>query len=294
MYRLGIDMGGTKIEGVVLDAEGHEHFRHRIPTQADQGYDRVLDNVAAVHDHLVEQIQQAPRTVGVGIPGNVSVRTGLVKNSNATCTNGRPMKSDLEDRFGHRIAFANDANCFAMAEAVLGAGHGRDLVFGIILGTGCGGGIIYHGEVIEGLQNIAGEWGHMTIDPNGPECHCGSRGCVERYISGSGITERFKEQYGEELSFPQIVQAYEEGRTEIEPFMASFFDNFGRAIANLITVLDPDVIVLGGGVSNYDPIYTHGVAEVAKHIVSDSLETPIRKHGIGDSAGVIGAALIGV
>ena len=294
MYRLGIDMGGTKIEGVVLDAEGTEHFRHRIATEADRGYECILDNIAAVHDHLVAQINGQPHTVGIGIPGNVSVRTGLVKNSNATCTIGKPMKEDLEARFGRRIGFANDANCFAMAEAMFGAGHGKEFVFGVILGTGCGGGIVYHGHVIEGLQNIAGEWGHMTIDPNGPECYCGSRGCVERYISGSGLEERFEEQFSEKLGFADIVQTYQQGCKDLEPFMEAFFDNFGRAVANLITVLDPDAIVIGGGVSNFDEIYTRGVAEVAKHIVSDSLETPIRKHGIGDSAGVIGAALIGV
>ncbi len=294
MYRVGLDMGGTKIEGVILDEHGAEQCRHRIATEADRGYEQVLDNLQAVHDHLGKQIEAAPHTVGLGIPGNVSVKTGLVKNSNTRCTVGRPMKEDLEARLGRSIGFANDANCFAMAEAILGAGRGRDLVFGVILGTGCGGGIVHKGQVIEGLQNIAGEWGHMTIDPHGPACACGHHGCVERYISGTGVSELFEENYGEKLSFLDIVQAYHRDRPELEPFMEFFFDSFGRAIANLITVLDPDVIVVGGGVSNYEPIYTRGVERVAEHIVSDSLETPILKHEIGDSAGVIGAALIGV
>ena len=180
-----------------------------------------------------------------------------------------------------------------MAEALHGAGKGHNLVFGIIMGTGCGGGIVYQGEVFTGPQSIAGEWGHMSIDPNGPLCYCGHRGCVETYISGAGAEARYAEKYGEKKSFAELTQAYHRGDPKATEFMRTFFRHFGRSLANLIDILDPDIVVLGGGLSNFDALYTAGVAEVAKQVFSDSLETPIVKNKLGDSAGVIGAALVG-
>ena len=217
-----------------------------------------------------------------------------MKNSNTVCLNGRPVKVELAKLLGRKIAIQNDANCFAMAEALHGAGRGKKLVFGVIMGTGCGGGIVHNGEVITGPQGIAGEWGHMSINPDGPLCYCGQRGCVETYISGGGLQARYAEQFGGEKSFKEITEDYHAGGAQAVEFMKIFFRYFGRALANLIDVLDPDVIVLGGGVSKFDALYMEGVAEVAKFVFNDSLQTPIVKHQLGDSAGVIGAALIGI
>lgn len=294
MFRIGIDLGGTKIEGIVLDENGLELARKRIPTRQEKGYDHILNQIKGLHDVLAEGMGGQDHTFGIGTPGAISPRTGLLKNSNTVCMNGRPVKSDLEALLGRSIRIQNDANCFAMAEALLGAGRGMDLVFGVIMGTGCGGGIVYKGEVFTGNQAIAGEWGHMSIDPNGPECFCGQRGCVETFISGGGLEMRYAERYGEARSFPEIVKDYYEGKERAAEFMRIFFRHFGRSLANLIDVLDPDLVVLGGGVSNFDALYTEGVAEVARQVFSDSLETPIVKHRIGDSAGVVGAALIGI
>jgi fructokinase len=293
-YRIGIDLGGTKIEGIVLDAQGKEFFRKRVETQQEKGYAHILSRIKGLYDELVAGIQGAPHTFGIGTPGAVSPRTGFLKNSNTLCMNGQPLKPELERILGRKVEMQNDANCFAMAEALFGAGKGRKLVFGVIMGTGCGGGIVHKGEVITGPQGIAGEWGHMSIAPDGPLCYCGQRGCVETYISGGGLEARYAEQFGKKKPFKEIAKDYYAGDAKAVEFMKIFFRDFGRSLANLIDVLDPDVVVLGGGVSNFDALYTEGVAEVAKYVFSDRLETPIVKHQLGDSAGVIGAALIGV
>ena len=294
VFRIGIDLGGTKIEGVVLDASGQELFRKRVETRQENGYDHILARLQGLYDELIVDIRGAPHTFGMGTPGAISPRTGLLKNSNTVCLNGRPLKVDLERRLGRKIEIQNDANCFAMAEALHGAGRGKKLVFGVILGTGCGGGIVHNGEVITGPQAIAGEWGHMSLNPGGPLCYCGQRGCVETYISGGGLEARHAEQFGGKRSFKEIVQDYHAGNPRALEFMKVFFRHFGRSLANLVDVLDPDVVVLGGGVSNFDALYTEGIAEVGRYVFSDSLATPILKHQLGDSAGVIGAALIGV
>jgi len=294
MHRIGIDLGGTKIEGIVMDPHGKEVFRKRIPTEKEKGYEHILDNIVDLYRDLSNSIGGKAHTLGMGTPGAISPRTGLLKNSNTVCMIGRPVKTDLEKRLGRKIEIQNDANCFAMAEALFGAGKGKNLVFGVIMGTGCGGGIVYKGEVITGPQAIAGEWGHMSIDPDGPVCYCGQRGCVEVYISGGGLENRYAEAYGERKPLPVIEKEYYAGDPRAKEFMAVFFRNFGRAVANLIDILDPDIVVLGGGVSKFDAIYTEGVEQVRRFVFSDSLETPIVKHQVGDSAGVIGAALIGI
>jgi len=291
---MGIDLGGTKIEGIILDRNGAEIFRKRIPTEQRHGYAHILNRTAGLYAELAGHIQGAPHTVGIGTPGAISRRTGLLKNSNTVCLNGQPIKADLEKLLGRGIGIQNDANCFAMAEALHGAGKGRNLVFGVIMGTGCGGGIVYKGEVITGPQSIAGEWGHTSIDPNGPLCYCGQRGCVETYISGGGAEARYAERYGEKKSFVEIGTAWERGEPRAAEFMKTFFRHFGRALANLIDILDPDMVVIGGGVSKFKGLYREGVAEVAKQVFSDALETPIVENQLGDSAGVIGAALVGL
>jgi len=294
MFRIGMDLGGTKIEGIVLDAHGKELFRKRIATERELGYRHILNRVKGLHDELVTHIKNQPHTFGIGAPGVVSPRTGLMKNSNTVCMIGQPVKTDLENLLGRKIEIQNDANCFAMAEALLGAGKGKKLVFGVIMGTGCGGAIVHHGEVITGPQGIAGEWGHMSIDPHGPKCYCGQRGCVETLISGGGLEARYAEQFGIKKSLREIEKEYYAGEPDAVVFMKVFFRHFGRAMANLIDILDPDMVVLGGGVSKFDALYTDGIAEVAQFVFSDSLATPIVKHQLGDSSGVLGAALIGI
>jgi fructokinase len=293
MYRLGIDMGGTKIEGIVLDTDGRECFRKRIATEREQGYEAILNRIAALYRDLAAHIGGAPHTLGIGTPGALSPRTDLLKNSNTVCMNGRPLRQDLEQRLGRTLTIQNDANCFALAEALQGAGRGHAMVFGVILGTGCGGGLVINGEVWTGTQAIGGEWGHMSIDPAGPACYCGARGCIETYISGGGLEARWRDRHGAPRAARDIVAAYRVGEPAATEHLQEFFRRFGRALANLINILDPDIVVMGGGLSNVDELYTEGVREVAAQVFSDSLETPIVRHQLGDSAGVIGAALIG-
>lgn len=293
MYKLGIDLGGTKIEGIILDADHSTLFRERISTEQERGYRHILNNIKELYDQMVSRISGAEHTFGIGTPGAISPRTGLLKNSNTQCLNNMPMKQDLERLLARGTVIQNDANCFALAEAVSGAAVGKDLVFGVIMGTGCGGGIVYKGEVLAGAQAIAGEWGHTTIETLGPECWCGKRGCVESLISGGGAEALYEKQHGVCVKFEQIVQDYRRRRDPSLTFMRAFFTNFGRALANLINVLDPHIVVLGGGLSNIDELYEEGVEQVEQFIFSDSLETPIVKNKLGDSAGVIGAALVG-
>ena len=204
MNRLGIDFGGTKIEGIVLAASGKEIFRKRIPTNQNQGYESILNQIKLLYLDLTQSIQNKSHTLGIGTPGAVSRRTGLLKNSNTVCLNGKPFYADLKKNLGRNFRIENDANCFAMAEALHGAGRGKDMVFGVIMGTGCGGGIVHQGKVLAGLQSIAGEWGHMSIDPNGPECYCGARGCVETLISGGGLEKLFYSEFQEKRTLQAL------------------------------------------------------------------------------------------
>ena len=293
MLRFGIDLGGTKTEGAILDAAGREILRERTATDASS-YEAVLGGVERLYRGMVRAVDVTPHTLGIGTPGAVSRRTGLLKNSNTTCLNGLPVARDLRLRLGRELAIENDANCFALAEAAAGAGRGQRVVFGVIMGTGCGGGIVLDGKVHGGLQSIAGEWGHTVIDPAGPPCYCGARGCVETFIGGSGLENRYAERTGSRLAVDGIVTAWRAGDAAATATMDDFFARFGQALANLIAVLDPDVVVLGGGLSNIGELYARGVDEVRQRVFSDSLETPIVKHRLGDSAGVIGAALVGV
>ncbi len=293
-HRVGIDLGGTKIEGILLDPAGRELIRRRVPTAQERGYDAILDSIAELYRGIVQEAGQPAHTFGIGTPGAISPRTGLLKNSNTLCLNGKPLHTDLEQRIGRPLRLENDANCFALAEALQGAGRGARMVFGVIMGTGCGGGLVIDGSVWTGRQAIGGEWGHMAIQPDGAQCYCGQRGCVETLISGSGLERRWKDEHGEPRKFKDIVAAYRSGEAAATAFVQTFFAHFGRALANLINILDPDVIVIGGGVSNTNELYTLGADEVARRVFSDSLDTPIARHQLGDSAGVIGAALLGI
>jgi fructokinase len=291
--RFGIDLGGTKTDGVVLDHEHRELFRERVATDPSS-YEAVLAGVEGLYRRMREGAGSPAHTLGIGTPGAVSRRTGLLKNSNTVCMNGMPVARDLRARLGRSLAIENDANCFALAEALHGAGRSKRVVFGVILGTGCGGGIVIDGAVHRGLQSIAGEWGHTVIDPAGPKCYCGQRGCVETFISGSGVEAHYARAYGQRIAAEDVIAAWRRGDPRATAVMDEFFARFGQALANLIAVLDPDIVILGGGLSNTGELYVRGVEEVRNRVFSDSLETPIVKHALGDSAGVIGAALIGV
>lgn len=289
--RIGIDLGGTKIEGVVLDAENRPVFRQRVATQSAKGYEHILDRITLIAQSCRREAPECV-SIGIGTPGAISSRDGTLKNSNTTCLNGRPLREDLMGRLGVPVVLENDANCFALAEALAGAGRGAELVFGVILGTGVGGGIVYRGELRRGPQHLAGEWGHHSIDPAGPPCYCGQRGCVETFIAGPAVEAEYRRLSGDARSMAEIVAAYGRAEVAAAEIFLRFIERFGRALANLIAILDPDVIVLGGGLSNIDALYTLGRDAVARCVFNDELRTPIRRNQLGDSAGVIGAALL--
>lgn len=293
--RFGIDQGGTKIEGAILDARGEVVFRERIATEAEGGYEHVLGRVAGLYMRMATAAGGAAHTLGIGAPGSISPTTGLARNSNTVSLNGRPYVQDLARAIGRdRFVVANDANCFALAEALLGAARGAKVVFGVIMGTGCGGGLVWDGAVHVGRSGIGGEWGHHVIDPSGAPCYCGARGCAETFISGAGLERAHAERSGTRIPATAIIDAWRGGDEAARATMDRFFAAFGRAIANLIDILDPDAIVIGGGLSNLDELYTRGRDEVASRVFSDRFDTPILKNALGDSAGVIGAALAGV
>ena len=290
---VGIDLGGTKIEGVVLDAALVPLQRTRVPTEREQGYEHILDRIA---DLVAGLRAHAPgcRLIGIGTPGSLSARTGTLKNSNTTCLNGRPLHADLEARLGLAVRLENDANCFALAEARGGSGQGHELVFGVILGTGVGGGLVYRGQLRTGPQHIAGEWGHHAIDPAGPRCYCGQRGCVETMLSGPALEAAYRAAGGPDSPAAAIAARAEAGEVIAAAVMGDYLDRFGRALANVISILDPDVVVLGGGLSQVDALYTRGREAVARYVFNDELRTPIVRNRLGDSAGGIGAALLAV
>jgi fructokinase len=288
---LGIDLGGTKIEGVVLDAQLNPRERLRVATERERGYEHILDRIVHVARSLHAAAPGA-RMFGIGTPGSLSRRDGTLKNSNTTCLNGRPLLADLERVLPLPVRLENDANCFALAEARGGAGAGRDMVFGVILGTGVGGGLVHGGRLWPGPQHIAGEWGHHAIDPSGPACYCGQRGCVETLLSGPALEAAYRVAAGVACTASEIAARAAAGEGAAAAVLDGYLEHFGRALANVITILDPDVVVLGGGLSNLDVLYTRGRDAVARYVFNDELRTPIVRHRLGDSAGVVGAALL--
>ncbi|MBM3277885.1 MAG: ROK family protein [Candidatus Handelsmanbacteria bacterium] len=288
----GIDLGGTKIEGVVLaDGEAEPRCRLRLPTEQEQGYRHIVGQIHRLVEQMAAQTGLQPAAIGVGTPGVLDPQTQTLKNSNTLCLNGQPLKADLEQALGVPLELANDANCFALAEARLGAGKGAETVFGIIMGTGVGGGVVVRERVLYGCQGIAGEWGHNVLDPEGPECYCGKRGCVEKFLAGPALREYYAGLAGAALPLPEIAQ-----RCERDPHAAATMQRltayFGRAIAYLINILDPHVIVIGGGVSNVELLYTAGLRAAAPYVFNNRLETRVVKNQLGDSAGVFGAAML--
>ena len=285
MNKIGIDLGGTKTEGIVLNNNLESIQRKRITTPKND-YNEILNSVVG----LVNELKTEDSTIGICTPGAISKKTGLIKNSNTHCLIGMPLKNDLEKKLGQEISMENDANCFSMAEAKLGAAKGFDVIFGIIMGTGVGGGIIINGKQHQGRTNIAGEWGHHTLHHNGNKCYCGKNGCVETYISGPALEKRWTELTGKTKSLPQIIQNLDGDK--VKQWKDEFLENFGTALANVIDILDPDVIVLGGGVSNISFLYDEGKEAVYDKVFTDMVDTPILKNQLGDSAGVFGAALL--
>ena len=292
--RIGIDLGGTKIEGIALDSEGRELRRLRIPTPRGD-YEGTVNAIAGVVSQL-EAATNRVGSVGVGIPGTVVASTGLVKNANSTWINGKPLQRDLSTALAREVRCANDANCFAISEAVDGSAHGYGVVFGVIVGTGCGGGIALHSQVHSGINGLAGEWGHMPLpwqsaeEAPGPLCYCGHHGCLETWISGTGLERDFLHVTGRALRGKDIVAASETGDQEALAALQRLVNRMARGLAVITNVLDPDVIVLGGGVSNIDWLYSRLGSEISRYTFGGPVETPILKAMHGDSSGVRGAA----
>ena len=299
---MGVDLGGTKIEAVVVCVDEHDALtelaRRRVATERDQGYEAILGRTIDLVRTIAADagVDSASVPIGIGMPGGVTRRGGRVKNSNTVCLNGRPFHADLERILGRRVVFETDANCFALAETRLGAARPyRDgVVFGVILGTGVGAGVVIRGEIWSGAQGIAGEWGHQGVwagRPDARPCYCGGRGCLERYASGPAVEADYAGRAGVHLELAEIA-----ARRETDPHAAAaieeLVDSFGRGLANVLDILDPSAVVLGGGVSNLELLYHEGSARVAQHVLNDELTTPILRHALGDSAGVLGAALL--
>ena len=295
----GIDLGGTKIEGVVIeDIENMNVLkRMRLPTEAGKGYVHIIRQIYKLVETLVAEIGVRPEAIGMGTPGTLDPSTLKLKNSNTVCLNGKPFKSDIENLLKIPVEMANDANCFALAETKLGAVKDvkpdAKVVWGTIMGTGVGSGVVIDGKILSGRHGIGGEWGHMFCDESGGECYCGKTGCVEQVISGPALARHYNELLGTDLKLPEIVERYYAGTdNRATETMERLIYFFGRSAANVINVLDPDVVVLGGGLGNIDLLYTAGVESVRQHIFNDKLETLFLKPKLGDSAGVFGAALL--
>ncbi len=295
----GIDLGGTKIEGIVL-ASPHSTeslCRLRIPTEAEKGYHHIIQQIKKLVGMMSDEISLLPEKIGIGTPGALDPQLNAMKNSNTTSLNGKPFKDDLIATLGFPVVLANDANCFALAEAKLGAAAEivprAESVFGVIMGTGVGGGVVVNGKLLTGRHAISGEWGHNFLHESGGDCYCGLKGCVETVISGTGLQNFYLQQSGNSKSLKEIYALY---RLGADPMAIATIERllsyFGKALAYIINILDPDAIILGGGVGNIDELYSEGVREVEKYIFNRKLETLILKPKLGDSAGVFGAAML--
>ena len=295
----GIDLGGTKIEGIALEDKNSLNVlqRMRIPTEAHRGYTHIVRQIYKLVETITAEIGVRPQHIGFSTPGTLDPLTQTMKNCNTTALNGRQLKRDLEELFGFPISIANDANCFTIAEARLGAvpeyyAKART-VFGIIMGTGVGGGVVVNGKVLYGKHGIAGEWGHNFLDESGGACYCGKVGCVEQVLSGPALERWYERRTALSLRMPEIVDRHLRG---IDPAATETVERmlvmFGRAVSTIVNLLDPDVIVLGGGLGNIDLLYSEGTQEVEKYVFNNRLETLFMKPKLGDSAGVFGAALL--
>jgi fructokinase len=295
----GIDLGGTKIECAIIENAQNLKvlYRERIATEAHLGYEHIIGQVVKLVQLLKEKSGFSPSTIGFGTPGALEPSTQTMKNCNTTALNGKPFKADLEKALGFPIKIANDANCFALAEAQLGAAKEKapnaEVVFGIIMGSGVGGGVVVNGHVIGGKHGIGGEWGHNFLDESGGDCYCGRVGCVESVFSGPALEKYYNSLTNKPLKLKEIVANYETGNDDAaKKTMQRLVHFFGKAVGPIINILDPEVIVIGGGVGNIDLLYTEGIAEVRKYVFNPKVETLFLKPALGDSAGVFGAALL--
>jgi len=292
--RIGIDLGGTKIEGVALDDEGNELGRERVATPRGE-YDGTIAAIAQVVAAL-EQRFGGPASVGIGIPGAISPATGVVKNANSTWLNGRAFDRDLERGLRRPVRLANDANCFALSEATDGAAAGSGVVFGVILGTGVGGGIVVNGRIVEGAHRIAGEWGHNPLpaphddERPGPACYCGRHGCIETFLSGPGWADDTARRTGRRADAMSLADAAVKGDALAREALTRYVDRLARSLATVINVIDPDTIVLGGGLSNITALYDEVPARWGAYVFSDVITTRLVRAAHGDSSGVRGAA----
>lgn len=297
MIRIGIDLGGTKTEGIALDRHGNQIARRRVPTPRGD-YAATLRTIVGLVGELESSAGGGRATVGVGIPGIVSPATGLVKNANSTWLIGRPFDRDLSDALGRPVRVENDANCLAASEAADGAGAGCGVVFAAILGTGCGAGIVANGRVLSGRNAVGGEWGHNPLpwprpaegELPGPACYCGKHGCLETFVSGPAVAADHKAVTGETRSAEEVVTRAEAGDPVCRTTLDRLVDRLGRGLASVVNILDPDVIVLGGGLSNVAMLYDALPPAIERWAFSDRIDTPVRRAVHGDSSGVRGAA----
>lgn len=295
--RIGVDLGGTKIEAVVLNAQGAIVWRDRLPTpQGDYAgtIDTVVRLLAAAVASLGPAAEHCP--VGVGVPGALSPFTGLLRNANSICLNHRALDQDLRQALGRPVRLANDADCFALSEAIDGAGAGAGSVFGVILGTGTGGGLVIDGKLLAGPNAIAGEWGHNPLpwpdrdERPGPACYCGRHGCIETFVSGPGLAADYLRSSGRSLTPQAIVDAARLGDQDAAAALDRHQDRLARALASVVNVVDPEVIVLGGGLSQLEHLYQGLPRQIARHVFSEQLATRLLRPKFGDSSGVRGAA----
>jgi predicted NBD/HSP70 family sugar kinase len=295
----GIDLGGTKIEGVILESIDNPTplIRTRVDTESAKGYEHVIGQIARLVANMEEQSGLRPRAIGIGTPGVLDPTLQTMKNSNTVVLNGQPLQKDLEKKLQIKVELANDANCFALAEAhwgiVKAAAPKARMVFGIIMGTGVGGGIVIDGKIWNGRHGIGGEWGHNFLDESGGSCYCGRTGCVETVISGPATERYYTSLTGQKLKLKEIVVRNQDGSdpaaTKTIQRLCHFF---GKAVSVVTNMLDPDALVIGGGVGNIDALYTDGLAELGKFIFNNRVEVPLLKPSLGDSAGVFGAAAL--
>ena len=288
--KLGIDIGGTKIEAILINEQFQVIERKRVSTNRGEGYDVIIDQISKLASELKE-FGNINSSVGICVPGKIDIQKGALKNSSIACLVDQPLQSDIEAALSLPILMENDANCFALAEAILGSAKDYRLVFGVVLGTGCGAGVVINKNIHRGPNHISGEWGHHVLYPNGRSCYCGNKGCAESYISGTALEKEWKALTGEFQRVTDIINS--KAYLTHPEWKNNFITNFGKALANVIDILDPDAIVLGGGLSKVEALYTEGRDAIADVVFSNGLVTPIIKNKLGDSAGVFGAAILG-
>ncbi len=292
--KIGIDLGGTKTEGILIDSNGKELHRERIKTE--KNYDGTINGILSIVENFESSFGKVD-SIGIGMPGAISADTALIKNANSIWLNGMPLKNDLEKILDRRINLENDANCFALSEAVDGAGKGYKVVFGVIIGTGTGGGVVIDHKVLQGRNNIAGEWGHVILPNRSDEekkfvkkCYCGKDGCMETYVSGPGFASTFNLRFNKEYDSHQILNGFNNKDKNCIFALDQYVDHLARGLSLVCNIIDPDVIVLGGGMSNIDFIYNNIDQALKKYVFTDTLHTKVVKNVHGDSSGVRGAA----